>query len=57
MAEEYHRRIVDVHAGRSHELVTLPVVPGLSIVDRENELVASNGPTTVAGSDDGPSPT
>jgi cell division protease FtsH len=48
-AEEYHRRIVDVHTGRSHEPVTLPEVPGLSISQPETELVGS----AVADSDDG----
>ncbi|MGH9008137.1 MAG: AAA family ATPase, partial [Acidimicrobiales bacterium] len=54
MAEEYHRRIVDVHTGRSHGLVTLPVVPGLSVNERESELVSSNGPAAVVDTDEGP---
>ncbi len=50
MAEDYHRRIVDVHAGRSRELVALPQVPGLSVLDQEAELVG----TAAAERDDGP---
>ncbi len=38
-AEEYHRRIVDVHTGRSREPVRLPEVPGLSVLEHEAELV------------------
>jgi len=46
MAEEYHRRIVDVHAGRSHDQVALPVLPELSIA-QQPELA---GPVAVGDS-------
>ena len=34
MAEDYHRRSVEVHKGRSHEQLTLPVLPGVAIQER-----------------------
>jgi hypothetical protein len=34
MAEEYHRRIVEVHKGRGGEQLTLPVLPGVAIQER-----------------------
>jgi len=34
MAEEYHRRIVDVHTGRSQDQVLLPVLPGVSMLEQ-----------------------
>ncbi len=39
MAEEYHRRILDVHAGRSHDPIPLPVVAGLAIAEQQPEPV------------------
>jgi cell division protease FtsH len=39
MAEDYHRRIVDVHTGRSHEPIPLPVVPGLALAEQQAEPV------------------
>jgi hypothetical protein len=39
MAEEYHRRIVDVHAGRSRDLIPLPVVEGVAIAEQQPEPV------------------
>ncbi len=40
-AEEYHQRILDLHAGRSHEPVPLPVIPGLSIAEQQPEPVGT----------------
>ncbi len=39
MAEEYHQRILDVHAGRSHDPIPLPVVLGLAIAEQQPEPV------------------
>jgi cell division protease FtsH len=49
VAEEYHRRILDVHAGRSHEPVPLPVIPGLSIAEQQPEPVGSAPEPTLPG--------
>jgi len=35
MAEDYHRRIVDVHAGRSRGQVALPVLPGALLSEQQ----------------------
>src|SRR5579875_1372379 len=40
-AEEHHQRILDLHAGRSHEPVPLPVIPGLSIAEQQPEPVGT----------------
>jgi cell division protease FtsH len=39
VAEDYHRRIVDVHAGRSRDQIPLPVVPGVSMAEQQVEPV------------------
>jgi cell division protease FtsH len=35
-AEEYHRKILDLHAGRSGDPVPLPVIPGLSVAEQRD---------------------